>query len=109
MNIIPLTQTHTPATHHHSQGHIQINNHRPNAAPPVKKQEHIERATSPVDERILNQFYTDQPKNMHEYNLEGKKYVVYEGINLTDIESYRKGNSVGNLFEKNSLLSKMSL
>jgi hypothetical protein len=66
-------------------------NHRPTAVAPVKKHEQVHRATSPVDERILNEFYADAPKDVHQYKLEGRQYVVYEGPNLTDIESYRKG------------------
>ncbi len=70
---------------------IPVNNHRPTPVVPVKRHEQIERATSPVDERILNEFYTDKPKDVHQYSLEGRQYVVYEGAQLTDIDSYRKG------------------
>lgn len=75
-----------------SQTNMQVNQQRPSSIVALKKQEVIERATSPVDERILKEFYTDPPKNMHQYSLEGKQYFVYEGVNLSDIESYRKGN-----------------
>jgi hypothetical protein len=51
----------------------------------------IERATSPVDQRILNEFYSDQPKDMHQYQLNGRQYVVYEGNNFGDLVPYRKG------------------
>lgn len=67
---------------------------RPGPVVPVKKHEHVDRATSPVDERILNEFYADLPKDVHQYRLEGRQYVVYEGANLTDIDTYRKGNSI---------------
>lgn len=53
----------------------------------------VERATSPVDQRIINEFYSDQPKNMHQYQLEGRQYVVYEGNNFSDVEPYRRGKS----------------
>lgn len=67
------------------------NNHRPTVVAPAKKHEQIHRATSPVDERILNEFYADAPKDLHQYTLEGRQYYVHEGANLTDIETYRKG------------------
>lgn len=51
----------------------------------------VERATSPVDERIINEFYTDHPRDVHQYQLEGRQYVVYEGIYLMNIDTYRKG------------------
>lgn len=72
----------------HSNTAGQANNQR---STPVKKREHVDRATSPVDERILNEFYLDRSKDVHQYNLEGRQYVVYEGANLTDIETYRTG------------------
>lgn len=70
---------------------------RPTPIVPVKKHEHVDRATSPVDERILNEFYADLPKDIHQYRLEGRQYVVYEGANLTDIDTYRKGNGICSL------------
>jgi hypothetical protein len=57
----------------------------------TKRHDQIERATSPVDERILNEFYSDRPKDMHQYRLEGRRYVVYEGKTFADIEPHRKG------------------
>jgi hypothetical protein len=80
--VIPPRPSHTNAT---------VNNHRPTPVVPVKKTEQIERATSPVDERILNEFYADKPKDVHQYSLEGRQYVVYEGATLTDINTYRTG------------------
>ncbi len=50
-----------------------------------------ERATSPVDQRILDEFYSDQPKDMHQYQLNGRQYVVYEGNSFGDVNPYRKG------------------
>lgn len=71
--------------------HSQTNIARPTPVPPGKRYETIERATSPVDERVLEEFYGDQPKDMHSYSLGGRRYVVYEGKHHTeDIESYRK-------------------
>ncbi|CAF1433539.1 unnamed protein product [Adineta ricciae] len=55
-----------------------------------KKYEQIDRATSPVDERILEEFYADRPKDMHQYHLEGRQYVVYEGKTFSDVEPVRK-------------------
>lgn len=55
-------------------------------------QNRIERSTSPVDPRIINEFYSDQPRSMHQYQLEGRQYVVYEGNNFSDVEPYRQGN-----------------
>jgi len=83
--IVPPRQSHT---------NNQQNNHRPNPVVSAKKHEVVERATSPVDERILNEFYADRPKDVHQYHLEGRQYVVYEGANLTDIETYRKGKLI---------------
>ncbi|CAF0827712.1 unnamed protein product [Rotaria sp. Silwood1] len=57
---------------------------------PTKKYDKVERATSPVDQRILNEFYADRPKDVHHYHLEGRQYVVYEGVHLTDVDTYRK-------------------
>ncbi|CAF1440342.1 unnamed protein product [Adineta ricciae] len=54
-----------------------------------KKYEQIDRATSPVDERILEEFYADHPKDMHQYHLEGRQYVVYEGKTFSDVEPVR--------------------
>ena len=53
----------------------------------------IERATSPVDQRIINEFYSDQPRDKHEYQLNGRQYVVYEGNGYNDITPFRKGKS----------------
>ena len=74
-----------------SQTNAHSNTHRVNSTHVVKKPEQIARSTSPVDERILQEFYADQPKNMHSFNLEGRQYVVYEGKSLTDVETHRKG------------------
>ncbi|CAF2381608.1 unnamed protein product [Rotaria sp. Silwood2] len=93
-NTIPLASTQhiapppPPPPQSHNNAHS--NNHRPNSVIPIKKHEQIERATSPVDERILEEFYTDRPKDIHQYSLEGKNYVVYERTGLTDLDSYRK-------------------
>ncbi|UJR10482.1 hypothetical protein I4U23_014686 [Adineta vaga] len=57
---------------------------------PPRKHEQIDRATSPVDERILEEFYSDRPRDMHQYHLEGRQYVVYEGKTFSDIEPLRK-------------------
>jgi hypothetical protein len=86
--MMPMT---TPQPIVHPRPSAPPNNHRPTLVASVKKHEQINRATSPVDERILNEFYGDPPKDVHQYRLEGRQYVVYEGANLTDIESYRKG------------------
>ncbi|CAF4781763.1 unnamed protein product, partial [Rotaria socialis] len=72
------------------QANVQINHHRTHPVALSKQHDRIERATSPVDERILNEFYADQPKDVHQYSLEGREYFVYEGTNLSDIESYRR-------------------
>lgn len=69
----------------------------PHPVASVKKAPHVDRATSPVDERILNEFYADPPKDIHQYRLEGRQYVVYEGANLTDIDTYRKGNGISSI------------
>ncbi|CAF1634747.1 unnamed protein product, partial [Didymodactylos carnosus] len=63
----------------------QINTHVSTAKRTVE-----ERATSPVDERILKEFYNDKPKDTHMYALDGRQYVVYEK-NITDIDVYRRG------------------
>jgi hypothetical protein len=70
----------------------------PNATVPRRAQNNnglnydkVERATSPVDQRIINEFYSDQPKDMHQYQLNGRQYVVYEGNNFGDLVPYRKG------------------
>lgn len=62
-----------------------------NPRPSPRKNEHIDRSTSPVDARILEEFYADHPKDMHQYNLEGRQYVVYEGKTFSDAEPIRKG------------------
>ena len=51
----------------------------------------IERSTSPVDNRVLNQFYADQPKDVHLYQLDGRQYRVYEGQTLTELDQLREG------------------
>jgi len=56
-----------------------------------KRYDQIERATSPVDERILKEFYADRPKDMHKYQLEGRQYVVYEGKTYSDLDTHRNG------------------
>ncbi|CAF3328696.1 unnamed protein product [Rotaria socialis] len=56
----------------------------------ANRSDRVDRTTSPVDERILNEFYTDHPKDVHQYNLEGRQYVVYEGIKSINIDAYRK-------------------
>jgi hypothetical protein len=91
-NTIPLATTQIVVPRQ-SQNHGHANNHRPNPIVHVKKTEHVERATSPVDERILNEFYADLPKDMHQYTLEGRQYVVFEGKNTSDIVTYRTGKS----------------
>ncbi|CAF1939408.1 unnamed protein product [Rotaria magnacalcarata] len=80
----------TTNSRHPSQANAQINHHPTYPVAPLKQHDRIERATSPVDERILNEFYADRPKDVHQYSLEGRQYFVYEGTNLTDIESYRR-------------------
>ena len=87
----PLPPVQTPVRHQ-SQTNFQASNTRMNPTPVTKKTEQIERATSPVDQRILNEFYADQPKDMHSYNLDGRQYVVYEVKSFTDIETHQKGN-----------------
>jgi hypothetical protein len=57
----------------------------------VIRNDQIERATSPVDERILNEFYSDHPRDMHKYHLEGRQYVVYEGKTFNDVDAFRNG------------------
>jgi hypothetical protein len=66
---------------------------RTNPMSTTKKFEQIERATSPVDERILQEFYADQPQDMHSYKLEGRQYIVYESKTFTDIDTHRKGDT----------------
>ncbi len=97
-NTIPLTtpQVIVPSRQPSHAG--PSNNHRPTTMLPVRKHEPIDRATSPVDERIINEFYADHPKDVHQYSLEGRQYVVYEGNNLSDIESYRRGKSKKKIF-----------
>ncbi|CAM2717175.1 unnamed protein product [Rotaria socialis] len=80
----------TTNSHHPLQANVQINHHRTHPVALSKQHDRIERATSPVDERILNEFYADRPKDVHQYSLEGREYFVYEGTNLSDIESYRR-------------------
>jgi hypothetical protein len=65
----------------------------------------IERATSPVDQRIINEFYSDQPKDMHQYQLNGRQYVVYEGNSYGDIAPYRNGKLDRRKERKNRLNS----
>lgn len=89
-SVAPMVTTHAPQRHP-SQTHAHPTTHRVNSTVTVQKPEQIARSTSPVDERILQEFYADQPKNMHSYNLEGRQYVVYEGKSLTDVETHRKG------------------
>ncbi len=67
------------------------NNNGENQRFGTKQHDRVERATSPVDERILNEFYSDLPRDLHQYQLEGRQYVVYEGKNFSDIDPYRKG------------------
>jgi len=62
-----------------------------NANKSAGKFDRIERATSPVDQRILNEFYGDRPKEQHTYQLDGRQYIVYEGKTFTSIEPIRKG------------------
>ena len=90
-NVVPRPTPQVVAPPRPTHPNIPANNHRPTPVVSVKRQEQIERATSPVDERILNEFYTDKPKDVHQYSLEGRQYVVYEGAHLTDIDTYRKG------------------
>lgn len=94
-NIVAITTETAPA---HPPSLRQTNSNalttaqRPANISPVKKVEHTDRATSPVDDRILQEFYTDQPKDVHQYNVEGRQYVVFEGATFVDIDTYRKGN-----------------
>lgn len=60
---------------------------------PVSNSDKIERATSPVDARILEEFYTDRPREMHSYQLNGRRYVVFEGRTLSEQDSLRRGKS----------------
>jgi len=84
-NTVPLTTTQTivPRRGQNINGG--------NAPVEARRHDQIERATSPVDERILNEFYTDRPKEMHQYHLEGRQYVVYEGKTFGDLDPFRKG------------------
>jgi hypothetical protein len=84
-NFIPLTTTQAMVP-----GRSQ-NNNGENQRFGTKQHDRVERATSPVDERILNEFYSDLPRDLHQYQLEGRQYVVYEGKNFSDIDPYRKG------------------
>jgi len=84
-NTVPLVPTQI-AVPRQSQ-----NINRGNQKMEAKRHDQIERATSPVDERILNEFYSDRPKDMHQYRLEGRQYVVYEGKTFADIEPLRRG------------------
>ena len=59
----------------------------------AKRFDQIERGTSPVDARILDEFYMDRPKDMHTYELDGRQYYVYEGKTLTELDNHRKGTS----------------
>lgn len=87
----PPTPAPISPTRHASVVYAQIDKNHPNPATLEKKQEQIERATSPVDERILKEFYADRPKEVHQYSLEGKQYIVIAQPNLTDIDQHRKG------------------
>lgn len=58
-----------------------------------KRFDQIERATSPVDARILDEFYLDRPSDMHTYQLDGRQYYVYEGKTLTELDNHRSGTS----------------
>ncbi len=93
-NVMPVTTTQAVAPPRLSQN----NNHRPTQVGPFRKKEQIDRATSPVDDRILNEFYTSRPKDVHQYTLDGRQYVVYEGADLTDIETYRNGKNKAQVF-----------
>jgi hypothetical protein len=73
-----------------------VNNNRTvttsNASPlPPRRLGKIERATSPVDARVLKEFYADRPKDMHTYQIEGRQYYVYEGKKLTELDEFRQG------------------
>jgi hypothetical protein len=35
---------------------------------------------------------------MHEYQLDGRQYIVYEGKTFTDVDTYRKGKYTTNRF-----------
>jgi len=103
---MPVTTTQAVAPPRLSQN----NNHRPTQVGPFRKKEQIDRATSPVDDRILNEFYTSRPKDVHQYTLDGRQYVVYEGADLTDIEAYRNGkNKAQVLFSSLKLFSIIEL
>jgi hypothetical protein len=52
---------------------------------------HMDRSTSPVDRRILDEFYTDAPRDMHSYDLDGRRYLVYEGKTFGDVNIFRRG------------------
>ncbi|CAF3642164.1 unnamed protein product [Adineta steineri] len=68
----------------------QFNNNNGNARGMTTKQPQMDRGTSPVDERVLEEFYHDRPKDLHQYELDGRQYVVYEGHKFSDIDVYRK-------------------
>ena len=44
---------------------VSTANHRPTPVQPKKKVDCIHRSTSPIDERVLQEFYADQPKDIH--------------------------------------------
>ena len=52
---------------------------------------HMDRGTSPVDRRILDEFYSDMPQDMHSYDLDGRRYLVYEGKTFGDINIFKRG------------------
>ncbi|CAF0863672.1 unnamed protein product [Rotaria sordida] len=93
-NLIPLAPAQPIASLHQPQNNVPINHHRPNSIIPLKKPEQIERATSPVDERILQEFYADRPNDMHHYNLEDltQAMLLQESQGLKDAISRAKGS-----------------
>jgi hypothetical protein len=95
-SVAPMIITPSPLQHQ-SQANTHASTHRVNSTAAVKKPETVARSTSPVDERILQEFYADQPKDMHSYSLEGRQYVVYEGKSLTDAETHRKGKRTSSI------------
>ena len=86
---MPVAQAPAPRN---SQATVASNNQRMTPIPTLKKPEKVERATSPVDYRILAEFYSDKPQDIHSYQLDGRQYLVYEG-QIQDIDACRKGNS----------------
>ncbi|UJR35411.1 hypothetical protein I4U23_028168 [Adineta vaga] len=92
---MPVTTQTVPVSAHppplrQSNSNAASTNQRPTNLPQVKKYDQVDRATSPVDDRILQEFYSDRPKDVHQYSLEGRQYVVFEGATFTGIDTYQK-------------------